>query len=68
MKYIPILLAIAMTCAFGFVTFKAINQGATRFEQSECVQWKNQELEYEKFFVADWQREQCKQFNVLFDE
>ncbi len=38
----------------------SLSEGIKLSEKNECYQWMEQEEEFENFFWAEWQIEQCK--------
>jgi hypothetical protein len=59
-KLITILIiAIAL-----IVFVKIFDIGIRRHEKAECLQWQNQSQQYEGWYSADWQKEQCNQFGI----
>ena len=38
--------------------------GIEKHELVECQQWQHDSNEYEYWYSVDWQKEQCKEYNI----
>lgn len=37
---------------------------APKTEKTECLQWKVDSRMYPNYYLADWQKEQCKHYSI----
>ena len=48
-------------------TFFVIGEGLNRHEIAECLEWQQWSEEYEGFYLAEWQKEQCDHHGIAID-
>ena len=62
------IMGVVITFIVMIVVFLAIVGVAARnTERLECQVWKFQQEQYEGFFMAPWQIEQCEEYGLMFE-
>lgn len=64
MKIILALWLIGGLIAFLFV---ALSTGIEKSHKNECIKWKQWDETISSHYIVDWQRQQCEQFEIYFD-
>ena len=59
--------SVAITVAFTVLAALALNEALDRQEIADCQKWADQAGEYNGFFLAKWQDEQCRYHGVLIN-
>jgi hypothetical protein len=62
-KEFKVLLALAIIIALAMTIDYSINKSET----NECKQWQKQAQETPKFYLANWQVEQCKAHQIIIN-
>ena len=63
MKLSNIILALILA----IILFYAFFTGMKKSEQVECNKWKQEEENYQNYYVTSWQVEQCEQYGITFN-
>jgi len=49
---------------FFVVCMILLDHGLKKFERQECENWKRQKEEIPNWYASDWQKEQCKFYEI----
>ena len=59
-----ILITLILILGIAFFITIALDAGLKKHEKTECLKWQEQSQEYPGWYSTDWQKEQCKQFDI----
>lgn len=57
------IIVIALAAVF-ILMFIFLGRGFDGQEKFECYQWQSQAKNYDNFYLAKWQSEQCQRWNI----
>ena len=58
------LITLILILGIAFCITIALDAGLKKYEKTECLEWQEQSQEYSGWYATDWQKEQCKQFDI----
>jgi hypothetical protein len=67
-KYLIII--IVLLCSIIILGFlaRSMSDSLKKYERMECLEWQRQSLKYDNWYSTNWQKEQCKQFDIIFEK
>lgn len=49
------------------VFFAAVVVGIDRSAKAECLKWQGDAEKYEKYYIVEWQAEQCQSYDIIIN-
>ena len=46
------------------ILFSALQTSISKVERAECERWQYNATQYDGYFLIDWQKAQCKNYNI----
>ncbi len=64
-KILKTILCVIIITAICLAVFLIFEEAVRKQEIRECYQWQEQAEQFEGFFLAGWQEEQCSHYQII---